>query len=1037
MFSRKPFIILASLLFAFSSLYGQETANRASDSPPMLYRGMVAKSYPSDFNGTPYWDTLSFRKGSVMYNGRLYDDVLIKIDAEEQKLVIRQSMDTAPTNPDGRQVEWFTRGDDFFVNLQYIGIDARAGFYQLIADSTPAIFKRVDKFPRAGTGNHNGALIGYRDPHYNGELTSFHGIKTEWWKLENGLLIPLRPKKAKKLASSAVKDGSFTKSLPGWHGVDGTGSELTVPSTGRKGLPDQEELPEGYFSKHFSGTLFSGGTQEAKYKNKQYIIGKPTDIDLLVMAGWELDGRTTHAAVSGVISDDDGNSLAGVLIVDENSGSYTSSKKDGRFVLSLPVGETVMVFSDPEKEEQRLNVSIFGDGSINVVLHDKSTLLNEAVISAESMRQHRSAGMGMERISALNLSKIPTAFGEKDLLKAVLSIPGVQDIGELSSGFNVRGGSTDQNLILLNGNTIFYPSHFFGVNSAFNPDLVSGADLYKGSVPLKYGGRISSVLDVQGRSGNPGKVKGSLGLGLLTSRFHLEGPLGKAVRNSKGKRIPSRTTFNMGVRSSYSDWLIKFIPAESEFAGGSASFFDVGMDLTHKKDNDNSFSLFSYLSSDSFSFSPDTSFRYSNANFSIRGSHSGEKTDIETGAGFDHYQSNIEETHNTAEAYSIRTGINQGFLRLHFIRKKVPAHKPDGGVELLYISMQPGKREPIGKESKIQALSIDNDNAFQASAYIGDEWSPSPSVSVTGGVRGVAFYTDDCFYAFPEIRLSGRYSISPTLSLKAAASTMSQFIHLISNTTTISPLDTWKLSDKDILPTTGWQASSGAYWTIMGGKLDLSAEVYWKRLENYLDYGPSAHLIMNENLVEDLVRTRGKAYGVELMARKSVGKLNGWLSYTWSRSLLQDSQYTGVMAINHGQWYNAPTDKPHDLKMMVNYAFTKRYGVTLNMNYNTGRPVTFPVGYFRYGNGYRVAYSMRNAYRIPDYFRMDVALNIEPGHYLKALAHTNITLGCYNVTGRKNAYSVFCDTRNGIALDAYKLSIFATRVPYINLTVLF
>lgn len=993
----------------------------------MLFRGMVAKSYPSNFNGTPYWDTLSFRKGAVMYNGRLYEDVLVNIDAEEQKLVVRQSMDSAPTNPDGRQVEWFTRSKDFFVNLRYLDINAQPGFYQLVSDSTPAIFKRVDKSPCTSTGNQNGSLIGYRDPHYNSKYTSYHGISVTWWKLENGILTPLRQKKAKKLIASATVDGSFTKSLPGWHGVEGTGSELTLPSTGRKRLPDSKELPKDYFSEDFLGTLSIPNSQEARYRNKQYVIGRP------VGTGEQIG----NANVSGVVTDDDGNPLAGVLIAIENSRAYTNSKKDGSFVISVPTGESVILFSDPEKEDQRLNVRIFSDGSITVVLHDKSTLLDEAIVSAESMRQHRSAGMGMERISAANLSKIPTAFGEKDLLKAVLSIPGVQDVGELSSGFNVRGGSTDQNLILLNGNTIFYPTHFFGVNSAFNPDLVSGADLYKGSVPLKYGGRISSVLDVQGRSGSPERIKGSVGLGLLTSRLHLEGPLGKTVRDKKGMKLPAKTTFNLGARSSYSDWLLKFIPTESEFAGGSAAFYDIGMDLMHRKDQDNSTGMFAYLSADRFSFSPDTTFRYSNANISVRNNRSFEKIDMETSAGFDHYHSVIEETHTAAEAYSIRTAINQGFLRMHLKLKGLSSHKPDGGMELLYLSMLPGERKGIGEESKVLTQTMERDSGIQSSVYCGDEWSPSASFSLTGGLRGVFFFAKDCFYAFPEIRISGKYSFSPTLSLKAAASTMSQFLHLISNTTVISPIDTWKLSGKDVAPTTGWQLSSGAYWTVLGGKLDLTAEAYYKRLKNYLDYGPSAQLLMNEDLVRDLVRVRGKAYGVELMARKSVGKLNGWLSYTWSRTLLQDSQYSGTMAINHGQWYNAPTDKPHDVKMMLNYSFTRRYGVTLNMNYNTGRPVTLPTGYFRYANGYRVAYVMRNTYRIPDYFRMDAAINIEPGHYLKAIAHTNIAIGCYNITGRKNAYSVFCDTQNGFAMNAYKLSIFATSVPYINITVLF
>ena len=265
---RKRCTIVLLLIAAVSSLYGQEAQNRISDTPSMLFRGMVAKSYPSNFNGTPYWDTLSFQKGSVMYNGRLYEDVLVNVDAEEQKLVVRQSMDSAPTNPDGRQVEWFTWGHSFFVNLQYLGIRAQCGFYQLFSDSTPAVFKRVDKAPGVTTSNQNGTLIGYRDPHYNSKYTSYHGAAITWWKLENGNLVQLRQRKAKKLIVSSVQDGSFTGSLPGWHGVEGTGAELTLPTTGRRRLPGTKDLPQDYFSEDFSGTLFIPNSQDARYRNR-------------------------------------------------------------------------------------------------------------------------------------------------------------------------------------------------------------------------------------------------------------------------------------------------------------------------------------------------------------------------------------------------------------------------------------------------------------------------------------------------------------------------------------------------------------------------------------------------------------------------------------------------------------------------------------------------------------------------------------------------------------------------------------------------
>lgn len=249
-------------------------------------------------------------------------------------------------------------------------------------------------------------------------------------------------------------------------------------------------------------------------------------------------------------------------------------------------------------------------------------------------------------------------------------------------------------------------------------------------------------------------------------------------------------------------------------------------------------------------------------------------------------------------------------------------------------------------------------------------------------------------------------------------------------------MDTWQLSSDKIAPQKGWQAAAGLYWTA-GGQVDISLEGYWKRMYNYLDYKSGAVLVMNENLADYLVPTYGKAYGVELLVKKTVGKLNGWFSYTYARTFLKEMQDRGVETINRGEWYNAPHDKPHDFKLVANYKFTHRYSLSLNVDYSTGRPVTIPNGQYVYGNGWRLAYSDRNAYRIPDYFRMDVAMNIEPSHYLRQLSHLSVTLGVYNVTGRKNAYSIYYTTSGGTKVTGHMLSVFACPIPYINLNLKF
>ena len=287
------------------------------------------------------------------------------------------------------------------------------------------------------------------------------------------------------------------------------------------------------------------------------------------------------------------------------------------------------------------------------------------------------------------------------------------------------------------------------------------------------------------------------------------------------------------------------------------------------------------------------------------------------------------------------------------------------------------------------------------------------------------------------MRLSARYTPLDNLSFKAGFNTMTQYIHLISNTSSVSPMDTWKLSDSKIAPTTGWQAAAGAYWTHLDTGIDFSLEGYFKQMRNVLDYKPGATLSMNANLADDLLPVYGRAYGVEAMIKKTTGKLTGWVSYSYSRARYREMADRGAATLSNGNWYNAPYDKPHEVKLVANWAITHRYSISANLDYSTGRPVTIPVGKYYMGGTYRFAYSERNFYRIPDYFRLDLAFNIDPGHYKKAWVHTTFTIGVYNVTGRKNPYSVFFKANQSGYVQGYMLSVFGTQIPYVNINFLF
>ena len=784
-------------------------------------------------------------------------------------------------------------------------------------------------------------------------------------------------------------------------------------------------LPTGYFDAGASSTddselqrYLAEQNTVVTFANKVYEIGDP---------GSKLTGK---AYVSGHVRDvSSGEPLTGVSVYDTKSGAYTVTDADGFYRIALPAGDNQLSLSGYSLDDMHLTLKVFDNGTLDVVMKEKVTALTGAIVSADAASHHRDAKIGLERMRVNIITKIPSAFGEGDIIKAVLTLPGVKSVGEASSGFNVRGGSTDQNLILFNDGTLYNPTHLFGIFSAFNPDVISEVELYKSSIPAEFGGRISSVLDVRGREGNSNKLAGSLGIGLLTSRFHLEGPLAKG-----------RTTFIVGGRTTYSNWLLNLMPENSNYHGGAADFSDLNASVTHKVNDNNTIQAYAYWSRDGFSFSRDTSFRYSNLDASLKWrSRLSDRLNLVAVAGYDQYNASFDNDFNEWSGYRVDNHIRQGFAKATFKYAAGASHEITYGGSATYYALMPGQLSPLHEESLVAGRTLATQKALEPAAFISDSWSVTPKLMLEGGLRvsGLAAFDPSKFYANPELRLSGKYSFRDNLSLKAGFNTMSQYIHLISNTSSISPIDSWQLSNDRIRPQTGWQAASGLYWTVADGQVDLSLEAYYKRTSHYLDYKSGATLLMNEKLADDLVETYGKAYGVELMAKRASGKLTGWMSYSYARSLLREMYDRGVETINGGAWYNAPHDKPHEAKMVANYKFTHRYSLSVNLDYATGRPVTLPVGVYYYAHGWRLAYSERNSYRIPDYFRLDVAVNIEPGHYLRQLTHMSWTVGVYNVTGRKNAYSVFFTTDGGREVSGRMLSVFASPIPYLNLNLKF
>ena len=776
--------------------------------------------------------------------------------------------------------------------------------------------------------------------------------------------------------------------------------------------------------------ILSKNIKEATGGSKVYQIGDKREIrgtDKVYLNGYIRSYMT-------------GEPVVGVTVYDSNSKAIAQSDAHGFYRIYIPTGTVTLDVLGFSLEDTKINLQVYNNGSLDIIVREKVFALNEVIVSSEEVNKVKSTSLGLEKVRIKALQKVPVVLGEADVVKVLLTLPGVKQTGEASNGFNVRGGAVDQNLVLFNGGTVYNPSHLFGLFSGFNPDIINDVELYKCSIPVEYGGRISSVLDINSRQGNNKNLTGSVSAGLLTTKAHIEGPIGK------------KTTFIAGTRITYSDWLLKLLPQEKrkrsdfsydgygnytlkpdkDFRNGSASFMDITAGLSHHFNGNNSIHLNGYMSQDKFRFKLNTRYAYDNLNGSIKWrSNFNDKNLMEIAAGYDKYNYLMSDFSNAITGYDMRFDIEQTFGKLKLKSALNDAHTLVYGANFTNYNLMPGSYMPYSSESLVIPRKLENETGMEGAIFIGDTWNLSDKLTVDYGTR-VSMFKSDKTYVNPEIRLSGRYLISDNWSVKGGFNSMTQYIHMLSNTVSVSPTDTWKLSDKDIKPQTGWQLAAGVYTTTGQHNIDISIEAYYKRMKNYLDFKSGATLLMNPNVADDVVRTQGKAYGIELMAAKPLGKLNGWASYTWSRSQLREVGDRGTSAINRGNWYNSSYDKPHEFKVAGNYKFTHRINVSVNIDYATGRPTTVPVARYFYNYGYRLYYTERNTYRVPDYFRVDMALNIEPTHRIKAFTHFSFTIGVYNVTGKKNTYSIYYE---GSATDVhgYQMCVFGTQIPYINL----
>ncbi len=801
--------------------------------------------------------------------------------------------------------------------------------------------------------------------------------------------------------------------------------------------------------------FFQAFEQEMVQAKPNVVVILPTDIANKInqKKGFLIVRRLKSGSVNlkGEIYDIDLNEpLVGaqVLVESVNAGGITNI--DGNYFISYRTNEPYNVvrtqYIGYDSYLQLIAYSDYGDDELpRTSLYPNTTNLEEVIIQAYMLDRNISDKLtGVEKIGIKSIKMLPTFMGEVDPVKGLTTLPGVSTAGELSSGFNVRGGNLGQNLIRQDGAIIYNPSHLFGYYSAFNPDVVDDVTLIKGGGNARYGSRVSSIMDVTLKNGATRDYHTAGGFGLVSSRLAIEGPLKK-----------NRSSFIVAGRISYVDWILN-ATKNLQLSQSSADFGDLTAKFFQMIDEDNFISVSGYGSFDSFSFVGDSLFSWGNKALAFKWGHSfGPNTSSQLTLAGSSYNSQLNNR-NEIEGFIYENGINSANVVYNIESKFSEEKQMNYGVELSYSLINPGESKNTVPSSNVLEFNIDDHKTLETAVFGQYNWDITDQFAVSGGLRYSQFYrfgkglVNEFNYnptnsRLPEIqnsrnykaneliafqhgmepRVSLRYKVDPTASFKASYYRTYQYVHLISNSTSSSPQDYWLSGGPNLEPEIGDQFSLGIFKNLKENKYELSVEGYYKMVKNPIDYIEGAEIKLTESVEGYLIQGEGFAYGVEFLARRNAGRFNGWLSYTYSRSLLRfDSPYD-VLTVNDGELYPSQYDQPHNLSVVMNYSANQVLSFSANFSYATGRPITVPISKFYYDPYISVlSYSQRNEFRVPDYHRLDVSMTIGEVNTQKKF-QGEMVLSIFNLYGRNNVYDVLFDEYGG----AKKVSIVGSMFP--------
>jgi hypothetical protein len=733
-----------------------------------------------------------------------------------------------------------------------------------------------------------------------------------------------------------------------------------------------------------------------------------------------------------------GETVIGATVTVLGTLAGTQSNEYGFYSLTLPDGEHTIQLSAIGMKTAQVPVSIHRTIRLDLSMEEEAKSLESVTVTAAAPgRGLKSPQMSVERINVQEIKNLPVLFGERDILKTIQLLPGVKAAGEGNSGFYVRGGAADQNLILLDEAPVYNASHLLGFFSTFNSDAIKNVTLYKGGMPANYGGRLSSVVDIKMNDGNNQNLGVSGGIGLIASRLNMEGPLQK-----------DKSSFLLSGRRTYADVFLKLL-GDSSLKKTKLYFYDLNAKASFILGKKDRLYLSGYFGRDVLSQDKLAGINWGNATGTLRWNHIfNNKLFSNTSLIFSNYDYKISINTESTD-YQILSQIKDWNLKEELQWYVNSRNTITAGINAIYHTIKPGEISVTGNQGSI-AQGLPDRYSLENALYLGNTWKATDKWSLSYGLRVSAFtilgkgdyyvldtngkVTDTSHYQWgevvktylnPEPRFSASYQLNSTSSVKASYTRNTQNLHLISNSTAASPTDKWVASTNIIKPELADQVAIGYYKNVINGMYELNVEAYYKAMQNQVDYRDGAEVFTNEAIETQLLFGKGRAYGIEWLLKKKAGKFSGWISYTLSKTERK------IDGINNNQWYNARQDRTHDIAIVGMYQLNKKWVLSANWIFYTGDAVTYPAGKYTIDSEVYFYYTERNSYRMPHYHRLDLGATVQLKKSKRFSSEMNFSL--FNAYGRANAYQIsFREGKDDPnKTEAVKTSLF-TFVPSIS-----